>query len=137
MIGPVDGSGGMKRPAAQANGRARLILLDCRRLMAQLTRPKQTGKSTMELGMGGPMKLDFVQAQAAALELLGIRMTADVLKFNTNKQQAVALGLNGHEAVVSSKNGQAHGQARKIIWDTAKGRAGLIFIQPRGTISTH
>ncbi len=136
MVGTPDGSGRVQRPAARADRRARLILLDCRRLMAQLTRPKQAGSSAMELGMGGPMKLNFVQAQAAALELLGIRMTADVLKFNANKQQAVALGLNGHEAVVSSKNGQAHGQARKIIWDMTKGRAGLIFIQPRGTIST-
>ncbi|NNM88538.1 MAG: hypothetical protein HKL95_08475, partial [Phycisphaerae bacterium] len=136
MVGALDGSGAIKHPARRADRRARLILLDCRRLMAQLTRPKQAGSSALELGMGGPMKLDMVQAQAAALELLGIRMTADVLKFNANKQQAVALGLDGHEAVVSSQNGQAHGQARKIIWNMTKGRAGLIFIQPRGTIST-
>ncbi len=137
MIGAVDNSTRVKHPAGAGTGeRSRLILLDCRRLMAQLTRPEQAKTSAMELGMGGPMKLDFVQAQAAALELLGIRMTADVLKFNTAKQQATAMGLNGHEAVVSSQNGKAHGQARKIIWNLAKGRTGLLFIQPRGTIST-
>ena len=137
MFGAVDAAKQAQHPAAPGNARrAGLILLDCQRLMARLTRPRPTQTSAMELGMGGPLKLDFVQAQAAALEIMGIRMTADVMKFNTLEQQAIAVGLNGHEAVVSSNHGQAHGQARKIIWNLKKGRAGLIFIQPRGTIST-
>lgn len=116
---------------------AGLVLLDCHRLMATLEHLPEKKPSAVELGMGGPMKLRFVQAQQAAMELLGIRLAADVLTFDALNQKAIAFGLNGHDAILSSNNGQAHGQAKKIIWDVNKGRSGLTFIQPHGTVSGH
>ncbi len=113
-----------------------LVLLDCRQLMAQLTQPGGGKNTGMEMGLGGPRRLAMVQAQNAALELMGIRLEADVLRFNARKRRATASGLNGQNAIISDTSGRVHGTARKIIWNLARGRGGVKFIHPQGVVST-
>ncbi len=113
-----------------------LVLLDCRQLMAQLTQPGGGKNTGMEMGLGGPRRLALVQAQNAALELMGIRLEADVLRFNARKRLATASGRNGQYAIINDASGRVHGAARKIIWNLARGRGGVKFIQPRGVVST-
>ena len=120
-------------PAANSSGNAGLILLDCHELMATLDRRQPAADARgSELGLGGPVRLSLVRAQRSALELMGIRLVADVLSMNIKSQIAQAYGLNGRDAVVTGQHGKASTAARRIIWDLARGRHGLTFINPRG-----
>ena len=121
-------------PAAEAN--AGLVILHCHELMATLDRQAAAGPRGSELGLGGPTRLSLVRAQNAAMELLGIRLVADVLSLDAKTQLAKAYGLNGHDAMVTGQNGKMNTVAQKIIWNLAKGRQGLTFYHPRGLVRT-
>ncbi len=119
-------------PASTSNGNAGLVLLDCHELMATLSQTHTTGARGSELGLGGPVRLSLVRAQRSALELMGIRLVADVLSMNIRTQIAQAYGLNGHDAVVTGQQGKASAAARKIVWNLSRGRQGLTLINSRG-----
>lgn len=132
---PVSANAGPSTaPAAGAN--AGLVILHCHELMATLDRQATAAPRGSELGLGGPTRLSLVRAQNAAMELMGIRLVADVLSLNAKTQLAKAYGLNGHEAMVTGQHGKMNTVAQKIIWDLAKGRQGLTFYHPRGLVQT-
>ncbi|NNM84228.1 MAG: LPS export ABC transporter periplasmic protein LptC [Phycisphaerales bacterium] len=118
------------------NPNKNLILLDCNSLHAMLSQiAGQTKPNAVELGMGGPMKLRSVQADDAALELSGVRLVARMLRFDADKEFAIAQGSSSEPAVVSGANGASEGQAEKITWDLARGRQGITLIHPQGNIT--
>ncbi len=121
-------------PATGAN--AGLVILHCHELMATLARQAATAPRGSELGLGGPTRLSLVRAQNAAMELLGIRLVADVLSLDAKTQLAKAYGLNGHDAMVTGQHGKMNTAAQKIIWNLSKGRQGLTFYHPRGLVQT-
>ena len=118
------------------NPNKNLILLDCNSLHAMLSQiAAQSKPNAVELGMGGPMKLRSVQADDAALELSGVRLVARMLRFDADKEFAIAQGSSSEPAVVSGANGSSEGQAEKITWDLARGRQGITLIHPQGNIT--
>jgi hypothetical protein len=111
-----------------------LAILDCDELSAKMSRQNNQAGANMDLGLGGQTRLMDVQAQRGDMQLLGIRIAADVLEFDAVNQQAVAYSLDNREAFVSDVKGQYHGSYQKAIWDMSKGRSGLELINPHGAI---
>lgn len=109
-----------------------LILLDAARLIATLQHSDQTDSAAVSLGMGGPAKLRSIRADRAALELSGVRLTADVLAFHTHSQIATAYSAAGRDAHITTPNGKLNAAAREIIWRLGKSsQTAITLIQPR------
>jgi hypothetical protein len=82
--------------------------------------------------MGGPAKLRSIRADRAALELSGVRLTADVLAFHTHSQIATAYSAAGRDAHITTPNGKLNAAAREIIWRLGKSsQTAITLIQPR------
>ncbi len=115
------------------NPNSGMVLLDADEVLAHLNHSASPVKNGVELGMGGPKRLQSVTATNAALEVNGMNLDAGMLKFNAAAEIAQAYGLNGQNAIFSDSSGNLHGQARHIIWNLSKARGGVTLIQPTGT----
>ncbi len=118
---------------APANRMADLVLLDAGELLAQLNHTGPAAKNGVDLGMGGPTRLKSVTANNAALQVSGLKLAADMLKFNATEELAQAYGSNGRNAILSDVTGNIHAQARRIIWNLTKNKNSITLIQPTGT----
>ena len=110
-----------------------LVLMRARILKVQLSQSPRA--SVAEPVLGGAGRLAAVNARNATLELMGLQLAAQKLQFSATRQQAVAQSAPGGEVVLSDTLGRVHGEARKIIWNLARGRSGLTFIQPHGLVT--
>ncbi len=117
------------------NPNSGMVLLDADEVLANLNHTPSPVKNGVDLGMGGPTRLQSVTANNAALEVNGMNLDAGMLKFDAADEIAQAYGLNGQNAMFSDVSGSLHGQARHIIWNLSKARGGVTLIQPTGTAS--
>ena len=115
------------------NPNSGMVLLDADELLAKLNHTGPAAKNGVDLGMGGPTRLQSVTANNAVLQVSGLNLAAGMLKFDAATEIAQAYGLNGQNAIISNVSGSIHGQARHIIWNLSKTRGGVKLIQPAGT----
>ncbi|MGC8541144.1 MAG: hypothetical protein ACP5QA_11000 [Phycisphaerae bacterium] len=127
---PVPKTGPGSSPKNPNSG---IVLLDADEVLANLNHTASPVKNGVDLGMGGPTRLQSVTATNAALEVNGMNLDAGMLKFDATNDIAQAYGLNGQNAIFSDISGTLHGQARHIIWNLSKARGGVTLIQPTGT----
>jgi lipopolysaccharide export system protein LptA len=119
--------------SGKKNPNAGLVLLRATELLVQLSHTGPAAKNGVDLGMGGPTRLKNVTANNAALQVSGLKLAAEMLKFNATKELAQAYGFNGQPAIISDVSGNIHGQARHIIWNLSKGKNGFTLIEPTGS----
>ncbi len=117
------------------NPNSGLVLLNADELLAKLNHTGTAAKSGVDLGMGGPTRLQSVTANNALLQVGTVKLAADMLNFNAATEIAQAYGLNGKNAIISDVSGKIHGQARHIIWNLKKNKGGITVIQPTGSVN--
>lgn len=110
-----------------------MVLLDADEILAKLNHTGPAARNGVDLGMGGPTRLQHVTANTAELQVSGLNLAAGMLTFDAATEIAQAYGLNGQNAIFSNASGSIHGQARHIIWNLSKTSGGVTLIEPVGT----